>query len=270
MSSYEIYVIDLQEMDLTRLTYNNYRDATPSWSSDCSRIVYMMQIGSNYDIYMMQSDGTGIQRLTTNAARDGFPQFSPDDSRIIFQTTRYVWNYQLALLDLNTGEISRITYSNQSDEAPTWSPDGRFILYDSQNYSLGTRSLYALDFETQQPIQLTHTSANDQFVDWGSIKTCTFGPAESINVIRCKGQPVAESFEWDSCGGDGSMLIESDSLSSAWVYLNGELILEPSMVNQNVTNLEIPASLIEGENDLEVQLAGAPGSQATIEFHITE
>lgn len=100
--------------------------------------------------------------------------------------------------------------------------------------------------------------------------TCSYGPESPITVVRGKGKPVTEVFEWDSCGGNGLMLIESDSLSSAWAYLNGQLVLEPNQVNPNITGINIPVYLTEDKNILEVKLAGAPGSQATINFQRTE
>ena len=46
----------------------------------------------------------------------------------------------------------------------------------------------------------------------------------------------------------------------------GELILQPSMLNQNVNSLTLPITLQEGQNILEAKLDGKPGGTITIEF----
>ena len=65
-------------------------DATPSWSPDGTKIVFMSGGSSLFDpnafeIYSINAaDGTNRTRLTNNTIADGQPSYSPDGSRILF------------------------------------------------------------------------------------------------------------------------------------------------------------------------------------------
>ena len=76
------------------------------------------------------------------------------------------------------------------------------------------------------------------------------------------GAPVT----WESCGGPGILRVESDHVSSAYVVVNGAMLLSPSDFNPGVTDLEVTVDLFEGTNTLQVELRGRPGSSMTMEF----
>lgn len=87
----EIYVINPDGTGLTRLTFNDYEERGPSWSSDGSRIVFMASVGTHpgtpgqkFEICVMNADGTNFVQLTDNSVFDGTPTFSPDGQKIVF------------------------------------------------------------------------------------------------------------------------------------------------------------------------------------------
>jgi len=98
------------------------------------------------------------------------------------------------------------------------------------------------------------------------VPDCIHGPAEPFTFVRGKGRPKLESATWSSCGGAGFLKVACDHISSAWVYLNGGLVLSPSDFNPRVEELSVPVELLQGDNTIEVQLAGQPGSNMTIDF----
>ena len=61
-----IYVMDSDGTNITRLTTENSLDALPSWSPDGSKIVFSSDMDGQLtlDLYVMDSDGTNITRLT--------------------------------------------------------------------------------------------------------------------------------------------------------------------------------------------------------------
>jgi Tol biopolymer transport system component len=87
-SDAEIYLINPDGTELTRLTVNDYEERAPQWSPDGSRIVVMARIGThggnNFEICVMNADGTNFVQLTDNAVFDGGPNFSPDGQKILF------------------------------------------------------------------------------------------------------------------------------------------------------------------------------------------
>jgi TolB protein len=84
----EIYVINPDGTELTRLTFNNYEERAPSWSPDGSRIVFMARVGTHggngFEICVMNADGTNFVQLTDNAVFESTPTFSPDTQKIVF------------------------------------------------------------------------------------------------------------------------------------------------------------------------------------------
>lgn len=88
---YDIYVINSDGSDETRLTHTGYSQGFAHWSNAGDKFVFIVSaIGTEgkYDIYMMNSDGSNIHDITP----DYFPSeflchnaiFSKDDSKIYF------------------------------------------------------------------------------------------------------------------------------------------------------------------------------------------
>jgi len=89
--NYNIFVVDVDGSNETRLTDSGYSQGIVSWSYSGDRLVYVVGAIEGqgvYDIYMMNSDGSNI----TNTNPDYFPTeflchtpvFSSDDSKIFF------------------------------------------------------------------------------------------------------------------------------------------------------------------------------------------
>ena len=69
---YEIYVMNADGSNQTRLTNNTADDFMPSISGDGSKIAFSSSRDGNYQIYVMNADGSNQTRLTNNAAIDFF------------------------------------------------------------------------------------------------------------------------------------------------------------------------------------------------------
>src|SRR5215217_6088564 len=84
----EIYVMNTDGSDQTRLTFSSGFDTNPEFSPDGSKIAFSTNRDGNFEIYVMNADGTHQKRLTINSGGDGEPAWSPDGSRIAFTSTR--------------------------------------------------------------------------------------------------------------------------------------------------------------------------------------
>ena len=80
----EIYVMNADGSNQTRLTSNTADDHFPSFSRDGSKITFASDRDGNHEIYVMNADGSNQTRLTNNPADDFFPSFSGDGSKIAF------------------------------------------------------------------------------------------------------------------------------------------------------------------------------------------
>ena len=77
----EIYMMDADGSNQTRLTNNPANDASPAWSPDGSRITFHSNRGGDSEIWVMDTNGSNQIRLTNNPAYDECPAWSPDGSR---------------------------------------------------------------------------------------------------------------------------------------------------------------------------------------------
>ena len=68
---HDIYVMDLDGSNQTRLTSHPAYDDQPKWSPDGNKIVFMSDRSGNFDVYSMNADGTNQTRLTNNPAAEG-------------------------------------------------------------------------------------------------------------------------------------------------------------------------------------------------------
>jgi Tol biopolymer transport system component len=88
---YNIFTVNSDGTQETRLTNTNYSQGIASWSHSGDRIVYVVPAINNegkYDMYMMEADGTNNHNVTPEYFASNFlcysPIFSMDDSEIYF------------------------------------------------------------------------------------------------------------------------------------------------------------------------------------------
>ena len=73
--NHDIFTMDLDGSNQTRLTTSLAYDDQPKWSPDSSKIAFMSGRDGNLEIYTMNADGSGQTRITNNLAADGRLQF---------------------------------------------------------------------------------------------------------------------------------------------------------------------------------------------------
>src|SRR5919108_6293022 len=79
--TYEIYIMNSDGNDQTRLTDDSAFDGFPSWSPDSEKIAFTSNRDSGGIFVMNADDGSGQTRLTDNSAE---PSWSPDSEKIAF------------------------------------------------------------------------------------------------------------------------------------------------------------------------------------------
>lgn len=126
----EIFIMNGDGTEQTRLTNDNFEDVHPSISPDGSNIVFTSLRDGNWEIYTLNSAGGVPQRLTSNTFRDDQPAFSPDGSKIVFRSDRD-GNQEIYVMDLNGQNQTRLTFNSAIDSEPAFSPDGTRIAFRS-------------------------------------------------------------------------------------------------------------------------------------------
>jgi dipeptidyl aminopeptidase/acylaminoacyl peptidase len=125
----EIYVMNLNDSSLARLTDDPASDDSPAISPDGTQVVFL------------------------TARHDLEPHF-PN------------YKYEIYVMDIDGGNPRRLTYTEAAEDHPAWSPDGSKILFDADYDEDGFFEIYFMNSDGTDVTRLTSNAANDQFADW--------------------------------------------------------------------------------------------------------
>lgn len=117
----DIYLMNRDGTNLTRLTNNLPKVSQPCFSPDGQKIAFASSRNGNNDLYIMNIDSTGVIQLTNNAAQDGQPCFSPDGKSLVFVSNRLDGKkYQLFKLDIATKKATLLFKTKYHAQYPDW------------------------------------------------------------------------------------------------------------------------------------------------------
>jgi hypothetical protein len=121
--NYEIYVMNSDGSEQTRLTNNPTIDTTPDWSPYGETIVFRRGLESqNPEIYIMNADGSEQTNISNNPAIDFDPSWSPDGTKIAFMSTRDGGQEIYVMNAADGSEQTNISNIPRSDGQPDWGP----------------------------------------------------------------------------------------------------------------------------------------------------
>lgn len=169
----EIYSMNPDGTEQTRLTSIAGEDSRPVLSPDGTRIVYQ-RVGEphlgNFEIYVMNADGTGQKRLTENATEDSLPVWSPDGTKIAFNSRRLDPNADIMVMDADGSNVVNLTNAvapAAEDASPAWSPNGKKIAFHSRRDApAGNIEIYVMNADGSSQTRLTENTAFDAFPFW--------------------------------------------------------------------------------------------------------
>ena len=138
----EIFTINFDGTDLTRLT--NYRALSilPHWSPDGRRISFTSYKRGNPDLFVIEARG-GPDHLLSNES--GLNLCGPwsSDGRSLLVTLSRDGNEELYVFNQLNGKKYRLTNDTSIDVSPCWSPDGTKVAFVSNRS--GSPQIYVMD-----------------------------------------------------------------------------------------------------------------------------
>ena len=115
----EIFVMDADGFNRTRLTNNDASDDQISWSPDGKKLVFVSDRDGDAEIYVMKSDGSKLEQLTSNQVREEQPVWSPDGKRIAF-VSYLLGTGEIFVMNANGDDQKRLTTNDANDTQPAW------------------------------------------------------------------------------------------------------------------------------------------------------
>jgi N-acetylneuraminic acid mutarotase len=164
-NNHDVFVMDADGNNQTRLTTSLAYDDQPKWSPDGSKIVFMSGRDGNFEIYSMNADGTAQTRLTNNPAADGFPAWSPDGTRIAFVTGNLndPGTFDLCMMNADGSNRTQLTNDSNVDAVPAWSPDSSKLVFMSGSSIFDPNSfeIFVIDVNGSNRVRLTNNNVAD-------------------------------------------------------------------------------------------------------------
>ena len=164
--NHDIFSMDLDGSNQTRLTTSSAYDDQPKWSPDSSKIVFMSDRDGSFEIYTMNADGGTQTRITNNFAADGFPTWSPDGTKIAFVRgdLRNPSTFEIYVMNADGSNQTRLTNDGAIDGVPDWSPDGSKIVFmsgGSSVFDVNSFEIYVMNADGNNRTRLTNNSIVD-------------------------------------------------------------------------------------------------------------
>ncbi len=98
--------------------------------------------GHGMDIYTIKHDGSELTQITNDGQVNWAPFPAPDGKHFVFAKMLPPYNFEIYLMNIETGKQTRLTHSDAFDGFPSISPDGKLMSFSSsRSAEKGSRKL---------------------------------------------------------------------------------------------------------------------------------
>jgi TolB protein len=126
--NWEIYTINPDGSELTRLTDHEAKDTFPSWAPDGCSIAFVSDRDGGDQIYVMDPEGSNIQKLTDTPGEKKSFSWAPDGRAIAFLSS-HDGDDQIYVVDPDGINLQKLTDGPGIRRSFSWSPDGKRLAF---------------------------------------------------------------------------------------------------------------------------------------------
>jgi tricorn protease-like protein len=148
----EIFTIQADGTQKTRITDNHYQETSLTWSPDASQIAftyYRLDDPARQGLAVVDAAGGTSTVLSESARPINNVSWSPDGKHLAFDMADRGMT-DIYTLDRTGGSLTRLTWGGGQNVLPRWSPDGTLISYSSRGDN-GHYALYVMNADGSRP-----------------------------------------------------------------------------------------------------------------------
>lgn len=119
----ELYIMNLEEDEVIRLTDNNLIEGYTDWSPDGKQIAFTMRDdakGANEDIFIINIDCSDLRQITNTAYPEKEIAWSLDGKKIAFHATTISDGDQIYTISLEDSRFVKVTSGDFYHAEPVW------------------------------------------------------------------------------------------------------------------------------------------------------
>jgi Tol biopolymer transport system component len=142
--NWEIYVINADGTDSTRVTEQIESDYSPTWSPDGSKLLFVSRRRGDADLFTYEFATRKLTKLTSSALDEYDPAWSPDGEWIAY-VTRFEPQSDIFLMQANGLGAINLTDSDYVNELqPCWTSDSEHLIFTAYISAKGNYDLYVM------------------------------------------------------------------------------------------------------------------------------
>jgi len=123
----DIYVLDINSRNTTRLTTHRAIDTEGTWSPDGRYIYFTSDRSGGPQVYRVSANGGTPERVTFEGSYNARPRLSPDGKRLAMVHNDR-GNYRIAVMNLERKDLLVLS-SGRQDESPSFAPNSDILIY---------------------------------------------------------------------------------------------------------------------------------------------
>lgn len=223
----DVYLVDTDSGDVTRLTSSAGFDSVPVWSPDRTLIAFISDRTGDTTLWVMSADGAQEEMPFKDLENVVDFEWAPDSSRLAIVVGDESAG-RIVVGDLETGLTEPLTLEGEIAHLGGWSPDGEWVVYSMLDD--GRTGLFKRNPRGVQEIQITsgldtnaRWSPKDDLIafnrpsDDGNLDIFVVSPEGNEERVLYRTNGTETSFEWSP---DGRRLVfVSDNEGNREIYL---------------------------------------------------
>jgi len=163
----EIYLVNADGTDLTRLTDNPAADRVMGWSPDGRLIAFISNRDGGNQLFTMFADGSGVRRVTSELDIAGRVVWSPDGAWIAFTANGATAGFfDIYVCRPNGSDLRKLSDTDGVNTDVAWSVTSQQIAYRSDGGQAGKDEIVVVNIDGSGRKYLTNDGIGQREPDW--------------------------------------------------------------------------------------------------------